>query len=234
MTTATHRIIGAAAVAVVVAGTSYAAVAATSSGSGVTYYACVTKKVNTLALTTRGKACPRNERKIWFDARGVRGPRGAKGPAGVGVSLVDAKHHVLGSVISASPTQVQVVTSKGFQVTLVWSGQIVQDSNHPIYNTGTCAKPLTFYALDSSDPTPTGPISTSALFYSAAKNVLLRPVATTATGTAVSSENVSAKSIYNEVQCAPTSFPFTGWKLAPIGRAAAGLPATIVAPLAMR
>jgi hypothetical protein len=233
MSTAVHRALGAAAVAVIVAGTSIAAVAATSSSGSTTYYACVAKS-GTLALTTKGKSCPRHERKITFNARGLRGAPGPRGAAGVGASLVDGKGHVLGSVIGASPTTVQIVTSKGFQVTLSWAGaRIVQSESTQIYNAGTCSKPTTYYLLDTFDSTPSAAISTSALVYIAHTDLLLKPVATKL-GTATST-HVSPKSYYPAATCQDgASSPFLGWTLAPVSRATAGLPATITAPLVMK
>jgi len=77
-------------VALVAAGSAYAAGAGPHPGAGAArsarpparLYACVTGDFHTLNLTTRGARCPDGQAKIAWNVRGVRGPAGRRGKAG--------------------------------------------------------------------------------------------------------------------------------------------------------
>ncbi len=161
--------------------------------------------------------------------QGPAGPTGPAGPSGGGVTVVDANNVTLGKVLESSEFEVTVLTSTGFQVSIPWTGVF---SPAQIWYTGSCSSVGTGWLNDGegSDNSPVENISGEWLVFSASLNTLEKPTNVGADGTEAST-TLSAQSIDNPDCQNQTAATESGFQLTPISNSAAGLPATIKAPL---
>jgi hypothetical protein len=162
-------------------------------------------------------------------AKGDKGDPGIQGPPGQGgPALVDANNVSLGRVISYTRYAATVVTSTGYQIDIPFDGVFKPAQ---IYYTGAgCTG--TAYLNDGNGGTPPfDAISGKWLVYSGSMNTLMAP-ATVANGFSMG-EAFTAATIDNP-SCGASAGTRSGWKLQPITRTAAGLPASIATPLTLQ
>jgi hypothetical protein len=166
--------------------------------------------------------------------KGDAGPAGPAGPAGAGagVTLRDGNGVTLGRVLNATETQVFVLTSAGYQVTLAWTGALVKYTQ--LYYSGTCASPGTTTWLNSGN-SQVRSISGRQVVYSTLRGTLMAPKTVGADGTSTSGAMAgqSGESPSTNV-CTDSATPNnTGFEMQAITRAAVGLPSTIATPLSL-
>jgi hypothetical protein len=164
--------------------------------------------------------------------QGPAGPVGPQGPAGAGgsgVSVTDANGVTLGRVIESDQFGVTVLTSKGYQVSIPWTGHFLPAQ---IWYTGSCGTVGTGWLNDGQGSTNSPVEFTSGkwLVYSGSLQTLEAPTNLGADGTE-SSTTLNAQSIDNPGCMNQSAATESGFQLSPITNTNAGLPNVIKAPL---
>jgi len=160
--------------------------------------------------------------------KGDQGIQGPAGPAGTGVSLVDGNNVTLGKVISFSRDAATVLTSTGYQISIPFDAVLKRAQ---IYYTGASCTGTAYLNDGNGGTPPFDVISGKWLVFSGSMNTLMEP-ATVASGFATS-EALVAATIDNPA-CGASAGTRSGWKLKPITRTAAGLPAVIATPITVQ
>ena len=168
---------------------------------------------------------------------GPAGPQGPAGPTGGGARLVDANNLTLGKVVTATRSNVTIVTSTGYLTIVNWAGTFpAAQIYYTTYDSGTGVCGGTAYLNSGgSSSGPSQYMYARNLVWSASLNTLMAAVAPLADGTAATTSPATGviQGIDNPA-CSSSSSTNQMWQLAPVSRNAAGLPATIAAPLSIQ
>ncbi|HEY5198778.1 MAG TPA: hypothetical protein VIJ51_17295 [Solirubrobacteraceae bacterium] len=157
-------------------------------------------------------------------AQGPKGDTGATGAAGSGggETLTDANGHVLGKVVSADGGGygVTVATSTGYLLTLGWDGTLYPGQ---IYYVGTANAKCSGTAYLNDGGETGSVISSKVIEFSGSENSMMVPsAASKGTSTSVAFGNVTG--IDNPTCMGGYPVNESGWQLAALSDAAAGLP----------
>lgn len=164
--------------------------------------------------------------------QGITGPTGttgATGPAGSGgVQLVDSASNVLGKVLSATRSNITIMTSTGHLLVISWDGTV---PNGQIYYQGSGGNLCSGTAfLNSGNSTPASIYAKTLVWSGSLSSFMVPASAPQANGTVLSAAMSGITGIDNPA-CGASASTQHAWQLKTITPALVGLPATITAPL---